>query len=151
MVFLSENRTLSERNLETDWAVYYSLQKFHHEVKLDIWWSLGLWPVCCFGHSNRLEALALVQFYGSRIIKVTVQSNGSTSPTSGLSLSFSYEPFCYSLSAEIFPNGNIWYVCNTFPDDMIGQWYIIALKKHSESFPFEMQNKEYFRVYTNWT
>lgn len=125
--FSFENRMFSARNLETGWGVYYLLQKFHHEVELDIWWSPGLGPVCCFWHSNGLVALAFVQFCSSRVVKVTVQSNSSTSPASGLSLCFSYELFCYSLSAESFPNSNVWYVCNTFPDKVLGWWFIVVM------------------------
>ncbi|KAF2318522.1 hypothetical protein GH714_008577 [Hevea brasiliensis] len=90
-------------------------QKFHHEVEFDIWRGHRLRPVCSFWHLNTFETLAFVQFCGSGIVQVTMQSNGTTSPAPGLSLCLCYKSLGYPLPPEYLPNCNIRYVCNSSP------------------------------------
>ncbi|KAF2318527.1 hypothetical protein GH714_008648 [Hevea brasiliensis] len=89
--------------------------KFHHEVEFDIWRGHRLRPVCSFWHLNTFETLAFVQFCGSGIVQVTMQSNGTTSPAPGLSLCLCYKSLGYPLPPEYLPNCNIRYVCNSSP------------------------------------
>jgi hypothetical protein len=72
-------------------------------------------PVCTFWYLDTFETLPLVQFGGSRTIRITVQSNGTAAPVPSLSLCLRYEPFTYPLLAKSLPNSNIRYICNSSP------------------------------------
>lgn len=66
------------------------VQKLHHEVESNIRRGLGLRPTCSFRHLNRFETLTSVQLYGSWIVQITVQCNGTAIPAPCLSFCLCY-------------------------------------------------------------